>query len=99
LTLTGSFVVKELSKLLPCDVDKIAVHHCKYSVLLNEKGGIIDDLILSKNADGSVSMVVNGSRKYIVLEWLRKHLPITIDTIHHETKILLTLQGAHAVRI
>lgn len=99
ITFKGSFVSKELSKILPCDIEKIQVGHCKYSVLLNENGGIIDDLILSKNDDGSVSVVVNGSRKYVVLEWLKIQLPQTIEIIHHENKALLALQGSNAVKV
>jgi aminomethyltransferase len=51
----------------------------RYSQLLNNDGGIIDDLMIARSAhpgmDGGLYMVVNASRKQTDFAHLRQHLP------------------------
>jgi len=44
------------------------------SVLLNEKGGIIDDLMLTKHAADAFYMVTNAGRRERDLSWIREKL-------------------------
>ena len=55
-----------LSKFIPLDFDKINFNKCYYSFLLNNDGGIIDDLIISKikyQQKDFFYIVYNASRK------------------------------------
>lgn len=99
ITLSGVNVIESFEKLIPSSVASLQAGKSKYSVLLNNKGGIIDDLIFSKNFDGSLLLVVNGSRKYDVLEHLKNMLPDTITITHHEDKALMALQGGGALSV
>ncbi len=57
-----------LEKLVPGDVLGLKPGQIRYTQLLNEEGGIIDDLMVTRDADGAgVSLVVNASRKDIDL--------------------------------
>jgi len=99
ITLSGVNAVQEFEKLIPSNVASLKAGKSKYSVLLNKEGGIIDDLILSKNFDGSLFLVVNGSRKYVVLDHLKNSLSDIVTVTHHEDKALMALQGDAAVSV
>ena len=41
-----------LEKIIPADLKSLKLNHSKYSFLLNNEGGIIDDLIITKTSKG-----------------------------------------------
>jgi aminomethyltransferase len=95
LLISGPDVDAELEKLLPADVKGLGVDKMRYSLLLNESGGILDDLMLTRQADGFY-MVVNGATKLDDIGHLREHLPDEITLNHLEESALLALQGPKA---
>lgn len=99
ITLEGDDVSKAFEKLVPSNIQSLKDHHAKYTVLMNDQGGIIDDCIVTKNPDGSLFLVVNGSRKQDVLTHLQNALPSTILIRYHVDFGLLALQGSGAVDI
>ena len=57
-----------LSKFIPLNIEKMIFNKCFYSFLLNESGGIIDDLIISKiqyQSNDFFYIIYNASRKNI----------------------------------
>jgi aminomethyltransferase len=96
LLLSGPDVDAELEKLLPGDIKGLGVEKTRYSLLLNESGGILDDLMVTRQADGFY-MVVNGATKLDDIGHLREHLPDEITLNHLEESALLALQGPKAV--
>lgn len=96
---SGSDVMKALEALLPTDIHTIPAHKCKYSLVLNDKAGIIDDIMLNKDKDGNISAVVNGSRKYIVLEHFKTYLSDNVTVTLEDNRALLALQGKDAVAL
>jgi len=96
LVLSGPDVEGELEKLLPADVKNLLPHRARYSLLLNDQGGILDDLMLTRREDG-IYMVVNGATKYDDIGHLREHLADEITLNHLEDQALLALQGPKAV--
>lgn len=98
LLISGPDVESELEKLLPADVKGIGVDKMRYSLLLNESGGILDDLMLTRQADGFY-MVVNGAMKSDDIGHLREHLPDDITLNHLEDSALLALQGPQAAAV
>jgi aminomethyltransferase len=64
-----------LNKMLTNNVDKLDVGSGQYTFLLNEGGGIIDDLIAYRIGEQKFLLVVNASRTDEDLAWLEKHLP------------------------
>jgi aminomethyltransferase len=63
-----------LDTMLTNNVAKLEVGQGHYTFLLNEKGGIIDDLIAYRVGDTKFLLVVNASRANEDLDWLKKHL-------------------------
>ena len=55
-------LVDALEKIIPADLKSLKLNHSKYSFLLNENGGIIDDLIITKTNEG-FSIILNAACK------------------------------------
>jgi aminomethyltransferase len=96
LHLTGDDLDSELEKLIPADVKGVKLFGQKYSLLLADNGGILDDLMFTRWEDG-LYMVVNGAVKYDDIAHLRDHLPDEITLNHMDEQALLALQGPKAV--
>ena len=96
LIISGPDVTTALERLLPTDLAALEDNQQIYSVLTNESGGILDDLIVTRfNAD-RFFLVINAACKVQDTAHLRKHLPanITIETL--ADRALLALQGPTA---
>jgi aminomethyltransferase len=96
LLLSGEGLDDELEKLIPADVKGVGLGQQKYSLLLAENGGILDDLMFSR-WPGGIYMVVNGAVKWDDIAHLREHLPDEITINHLEDRALLALQGPKAL--
>ncbi len=76
----GQFVVDGLSArewlntMLTNNIDKLGIRMGQYTFLLNERGGIIDDLIAYRIGDETFLLVVNAARTDEDFSWLQKHL-------------------------
>jgi aminomethyltransferase len=95
LLLSGDNLDDELEKVIPADVKGVALGQQKYSLLLAENGGILDDLMFSR-WPGGIYMVVNGAVKYEDIGHLRETLPDEITINHLDDRALLALQGPKA---
>jgi aminomethyltransferase len=63
-----------LNTMLTNDLDKLDIGAGQYTFLLNERGGVIDDLIAYRIGDQKFMLVVNASRTDDDLVWLEGHL-------------------------
>ena len=66
-----------LESLCPADLLGLAPGRQRYTQLLNEDGGIVDDLMVTRppGADGALRLVVNASRKDVDFALIRQRLP------------------------
>lgn len=87
-----------LEALLPGDISSLSEGRMRYSLLLNEEGGILDDLIVT-NAGAHYALVVNGACKWDDIAHLREYLPDSITLTHYQDQALLALQGPKAVAV
>ena len=60
--------------MLTNNVDKLDIGTGRYTFLLNERGGIIDDLIVYRIEDADYLLVVNAARADEDFAWLQNHL-------------------------
>jgi aminomethyltransferase len=86
-----------LEALLPADVTGLGAGRMRYSLLLSEDGGILDDLMLTRLPEGGFYMVVNGATKWDDLGHLREGLDDAITLNLMDDHALLALQGPRAV--
>jgi aminomethyltransferase len=61
-----------LQSLLSNDLDKVEVGGAQYTLLTNEQGGIVDDLIVYRLEGGRYLLVVNASNKEADYEWIKE---------------------------
>ncbi|HET9352505.1 MAG TPA: glycine cleavage system aminomethyltransferase GcvT [Sphingomicrobium sp.] len=92
----GAEVDRALETLLPGDLIALKDGRLKYSMLLDENGGIIDDLMATRRGD-QFYLVVNGATKHGDIEQFERRLPRTIAMDHMKEQALLALQGPEAV--
>ena len=93
-------VAKALEQLVPGDVLGLAPQRIRYSQLTNAKGGIIDDLMITRTTeDGRLYVVVNASRKDVDYAWLKQHLPKDVKLEPIEDHALVALQGPKAAAV
>ncbi|MBV7266096.1 glycine cleavage system aminomethyltransferase GcvT [Erythrobacter ani] len=95
LTLKGDHAAHELEKLLPGAISNLKPGKMRYSLLLTEAGGVIDDLMVT-NTGPHLALVVNGACKWDDIAHLREHLPDDITLTHFDDFALLALQGPKA---
>ena len=96
LGVSGEAAGEELEKLLPGAITSLKEGRMRYSLLLEENGGILDDLMVT-NAGPQYGLVVNGACKWDDIAHLRDHLPDEITLTHYDENALLALQGPEAV--
>src|SRR2546423_6765019 len=91
LFIHGRSVDAALERVMPGDLRDAKDMKPKYSLLLDEDGGIIDDLMATRRGE-DFYVVVNGATKYGDLEYMRGRLSdVAID--HMKEQALLALQG------
>lgn len=98
----GDFVsmAKALEVLIPADILSLKPSEMRYSVLLNEGGGIIDDLIITRDAkDLAIFIVVNAATKENDFAILQKGLAGDFDIKLEMGKSLIALQGPKAAQV
>ena len=98
LVLSGETAEAALETLLPIDLSTLKLGGLRYSLLLDEQGGILDDLIVARWPD-AFQMVVNGATKWDDIAHLREHLPDEVTISHRDEHALLALQGPEAVAV
>ena len=75
LIVNGEGAREWLNAMLTNNVEKLNVGTGQYTFLLNERGGIIDDLIVYRTGDQKFLLVINAARAEEDFVWLQKHLP------------------------
>lgn len=99
ILLEGKDPLQEIEKIMPGDFQELAPEQMRYSFLLNEDGGVIDDLMVMRlSAPNSVFLVVNASGKENDLAHIQKHLTASKATALPE-RALLALQGPDAAKV
>ena len=98
--LIGPGAAAALERLAPGDIAGLRPGRQRYTLLTNDAGGIIDDLMVSRPeaTDGPerLFLVVNASRKAIDFAHIAAALPAGVRLETLEDRVLLALQGPRA---
>jgi len=95
LLLSGPDLDAAVEAVLPIDLSTLKLGQQRYSLLLDENGGVLDDLMVSRWPE-HLYLVVNGATKWDDIGHLREQLPDDITLNHLEDRALLALQGPKA---
>ena len=93
--LSGDNADAMLEALTPTDVAGIAEGRVRYSMFLNETGGVLDDLMIAR-LDGMLQLVVNAGRADHDIAHLEANLADGVDMTVRRERALLALQGPAA---
>ena len=89
-----------LETLMPGVLKGLKHGAMRYSLLLNDSGGIIDDLMITRSVssddDGRLLLIVNAARKEIDYSELSDRLPVGVELYPADDRALLALQGPRA---
>ena len=100
LRLVGPNAAAAFESLMPVDVIDLAPGRQRYGLLLNDEGGIIDDLMFF-NRDvangGDIFVIVNGACKAGDIAHIQNRIGARCEVIPMPEKALLALQGPQAV--
>jgi len=70
----GPDALKNLNYILTNSFDSMALGACRYSLMLYENGGQVDDLIVYRMGEAKFFLVLNASNTEKDIAWLREHL-------------------------
>ena len=98
LLVHGRGVDVALETLMPGDFQAAPDMKPKYSLLLDDEGGIIDDLMATRRGE-DFYVVVNGATKLGDIHDMQRRLPETIVIDHMRQQALLALQGPRAAEV
>lgn len=71
--ISGENLETALEKIIPADLKSLKVNHSKYSFLLNDNGGVIDDLIITRR-EKSFCIILNAACKGNDIKQISKYL-------------------------
>jgi aminomethyltransferase len=98
IRLAGAGCVSGIEALAPGDFEALAPQRMRYTLLLNEAGGILDDLMATRLPDG-LFLVVNAARREADLAHLRNYLATSTSIEPLADQALLALQGPAATTV
>ena len=96
--LTGPDAAKALETLVPGDLQALKVGEIRYTLFTNERGGILDDLMVT-NAGDHLFVVVNAACKVQDVGHMKAKLPSSIKVEELTERALLALQGPAAATV
>ncbi|MDW8015184.1 MAG: glycine cleavage system aminomethyltransferase GcvT [Bacteroidia bacterium] len=103
----GEFLVRGpkaaswLNTILTNDISKLRPGKAQYTLMVNQQGGVIDDLIVYQLEAELFMLVVNAATTQKDWEWLQSHLPqsgVSLENISDQT-VLLALSGPQSESI
>jgi aminomethyltransferase len=96
VVISGQDAMRFVEKITPSSYEKAPTGRAKYTVLTNESGGIVDDLIVTRMGESEFFAVINAGCRDKDVEWMNKHLggDVKIDCL--DERALIAVQGPWA---
>ena len=98
-TLAGATAPAALESLVPGDVSALKPGRQRYTLLMNEAGGIIDDMMVANLGGDRLFLVVNAARRGVDLPHIAANIPESVRLTALEDRALLALQGPAAAAV
>ena len=99
LEIDGPGTHRALQGLLSNDLDRIHPGQAQYELLTNEKGGIVDDLIVYRRGEDEYLVIVNAANRETDVSWLTDRLPKSVNFRDvSDGRALIAVQGPGALQ-
>lgn len=73
--ISGPNATNALARIVTHNLETLKPGRCRYGFMLNDNGGVLDDLIVYRLATDNYMLVVNAATTASDLAWIREHLP------------------------
>ena len=94
ISVKGDGALNFLNQMLTNDLNRIIAGQAQYSLLCNEDGGVVDDLIVYRNSDTDLFLVPNASNTSSVFKILNDQAPSSVEVKNlHNQYGVIALQG------
>ncbi|KAA5603105.1 glycine cleavage system aminomethyltransferase GcvT [Blastochloris sulfoviridis] len=94
---------RALEALVPADILGLQPGRLRYTQLLSDEGGILDDLMVTRSdepgEDGVLMLVVNAATKAADFDRIEQRLPASVRLMRADHRALLALQGPAAAEV
>lgn len=99
ISIIGVGAAKYLNQMVTNDLAKINAGQAQYTLLCNEDGGVVDDLIVYRNSDTDLFLIPNASNTAAVFEILNAHAPdeIVVKNLHKDYAVF-AVQGPDSAK-
>jgi aminomethyltransferase len=100
ISVIGDGSVDFINKMVTNDLTKISIGQAQYTLLCDEGGGVVDDLIIYRNSDSNLFLIPNASNTTSVFEILKSNCPagITVTNLHKDFAVL-AVQGPDSAKV
>ena len=88
--------VEFFERITPSSFSKQKINRTKYTVLTNEQGGIIDDLMVTRTGENEFHCVINAGCKDKDIDWIKGQLTDGLEFTYYDDWALIALQGQSA---
>jgi aminomethyltransferase len=96
----GAGAAAWLNGVLTNNVDRLGIGECQYTLLLNETGGVIDDLIVYRIGEERYLLVVNAAKIDEDFAWMQAHLAPGISLENRSEDFAgLAVQGPRSAQL
>jgi aminomethyltransferase len=98
--MTGPDALRTLNHLMVSDLTQVSVGRACYTLMLDERGGILDDVIVFRIGDQEYLVVVNCANRQQDVGWMVAHTQGRPQIADHSTERgILAVQGPQAVQL
>ncbi|MBX9708802.1 MAG: glycine cleavage system aminomethyltransferase GcvT [Caulobacteraceae bacterium] len=97
--ITGADAIAQFERFVPGDYQALKAGKQKYSLLLNDQGGIIDDLMAGKPDHDGLFVVVNAGNKDEDFAFWAEHLSGDVKLTVLDDRALIAIQGPEAAEV
>jgi len=97
LFVTGPGAVEAVNELIVSDLAQTAVGRACYTMLLNQQGGILDDIIVFRVGETELLVVINCANRQKDVAWFQSHAapPVQVGD-HSAARSIIAIQGPQA---
>ncbi len=101
IEISGAGAFDLIQRVTTNDVSKLQDNQVQYSILTNEDGGVIDDLLVYRINSEYFLLIVNASNTDRDFEWIKSHADLRSVEVNNTSAAfaLLALQGPRSERI
>ena len=99
-TLEGPDALENLNRILTNRFDSLKIGGCRYTIMLYENGGCVDDLIVYRRGEDRFLLILNAANTEKDVAWIREHLEgdVRFEDIS-ATVAQIALQGPDSLQI